>query len=107
MYANDTGGNMVTEFIDAPVTLQPWATEGFVLERTDKAGSIGANFIVDWEAGDPVSEPVIETVIVSTSGTQALGSRRGNGAKSCMCDACFTTNMITMEPAKYTQILLA
>jgi hypothetical protein len=69
----DTGGNMITKFINAPVTLQPWVTEGFVLERTDKTGSIGENFVVDWEAGDPVSEPVIETVIVSTSGTQALG----------------------------------
>jgi hypothetical protein len=69
----DIDGNMVNEFFDDPVNLNPWATKGVVLERTDSSGGIGANFIVDWEASDPVSEPVIEAVLVSTSGTQALG----------------------------------
>ena len=69
----DTDGNLVTEFIDQRAELRPWATKGIVLERTDKTGGVGANFIVDWEASDPVSEPVIEAVMVSTSGTQGLG----------------------------------
>ena len=69
----DTDGNLVTEYVEEAITLNPWATTSVVIERTDKSGGVGANFIVDWEANGKVSEPVIETVMVSTSGTQGLG----------------------------------
>ena len=69
----DTDGNLVTEYIEEPVELNPWATTGVVVERTDKSGGVGANFIVDWEADAGVSEPIIEAVMISTSGTQGLG----------------------------------
>jgi hypothetical protein len=69
----DTDGNLVTEYVEEPVELSPWATIGVVIERTDESGGVGANFIVDWEADTDVTEPVIETVMVSTSGTQGLG----------------------------------
>lgn len=69
----DTDGNLVTEYFEEPVALSPWATTGVVIERTDESGGVGANFIVDWEADTNVSEPVIETIMVSTSGTQGLG----------------------------------
>jgi hypothetical protein len=69
----DTDGNLVAEYVEEAITLNPWATAGVVIERRDKSGGVGANFIVDWEADGSVTEPVIETVMVSTSGTQGLG----------------------------------
>ena len=69
----DTDGNLVTEYVEEAITLNPWATTGVVIERTDESGGVGANFIVDWESGTSVSEPVIEAVMVSASGTQGLG----------------------------------
>ena len=69
----DTDGNLVREYHEKPVKLNPWATAGIVVERRDRRGGVGANFIVDWQADQAVSEPLIETVMVSTSGTQGLG----------------------------------
>lgn len=69
----DTDGNMVKEYAPEAITLKPWATAGVLVERTDESGGTGANFIVDWEAEQSVVEPVIEAVMVSTSGTQGLG----------------------------------
>jgi hypothetical protein len=69
----DTDGNLVTEHVEEPIDLNPWATTSVVIERADKSGGVGANFIADWQADTSVSEPVIETVMVSTAGTQGLG----------------------------------
>ena len=69
----DTDGNLVEEYIDEPVTLQPWAATGVLIERTDTSGGVGANFIVEWEAEQSVVTPIIEAIMVSTSGTQGLG----------------------------------
>ena len=69
----DTDGNLVKEYLENPVNLNPWATVGILVERRDRRGGVGANFIVDWQADQAVSKPVIETVMVSTSGTQGLG----------------------------------
>ena len=69
----DTDGNLVTEYVEEAVELNPWATTGFLVTSTDESGGVGANFIVDWEAETPVSEPDIEAVMISTAGTQGLG----------------------------------
>jgi hypothetical protein len=36
--------------------------------REDRRGGTGANFVVDWAADGPISEPVIETVMIGTQG---------------------------------------
>lgn len=68
----DTDGNLVREFIEQPVHLQPMATTGFIIESRDTSGGWGANFLVEWVAEEPVHEPVIEAVMVSREGVEGV-----------------------------------
>jgi hypothetical protein len=68
----DTDGNLVREFVDSPVQLKPLATAGFVVLANDTSGGWGANFLVEWVAGKPVYEPVIEAIMVSGRGTEGV-----------------------------------
>jgi hypothetical protein len=43
-----------------------------VVDRTNVAGGVGANFIVGWQAAAPVSAPVIEAVMISTASQQGM-----------------------------------
>jgi len=62
----DTEGEMARRFLDKPRRLGPLGTVEFVVAEHDTSGGSGANFIVEWSAGEPVSEPVIESVMIST-----------------------------------------
>jgi len=68
----NTEGDLVRNYISEPVQLPPLATTGFVVASEDQSGGWGANFIVEWGAEQPVYEPVIEAVMVSTRGTQGI-----------------------------------
>ena len=68
----DTNGQLVTDYVESPLQLAPMATTEYVIERTDDKGGTGANFIVVWGAEEPVYEPVVEAVMISTAGTQGL-----------------------------------
>ncbi len=68
----DSDGKLVDRYLAEPVRVAPLATaEFFVPERDMRAGS-GANFLVNWSAASPVYEPVIESVMIGTSGTQGI-----------------------------------
>ena len=45
------------------------------MEGKDTAGGSGANFIVDWLATERIEEPLIEAIMVGTSGTQGIAFR--------------------------------
>lgn len=68
----DTNGNVVRDYIDEPVEVSPLATTGFLVQDSDRSGGWGANFIVEWVAEEPVYEPIIEAIMVSTRGTQGI-----------------------------------
>ena len=68
----DTDGNLVRDYIDEPIEVSSLATTGFLVEDSDTSGGWGANFIVEWVAEEPVYEPIIEAIMVSTSGTQGI-----------------------------------
>lgn len=68
----DTDGNLVRDYINEPVEVSPLATTGFLVEDSDSSGGWGANFIVEWVAEEPVYEPLIEALMVSTRGTQGI-----------------------------------
>ena len=68
----DTDGQLVTEYVETTLRLAPMATTEYVIAQRDDRGGTGANFIVSWGAGEPVYEPVVETVMISISGTQGL-----------------------------------
>lgn len=68
----DTDGNLVKEFVENPVRLNPMATTGFLVPSSDTDGGWGANFLVEWGAEKPVYEPVIEAVMISTRWTDGV-----------------------------------
>ncbi|MBC7813216.1 MAG: DUF3124 domain-containing protein [Burkholderiales bacterium] len=68
----DTDGNLVRDYISDPVEISPLATTGFVVESGDNSGGWGSNFLVEWGAEQPVYEPVIEAIMISTQGTHGV-----------------------------------
>ncbi|MGK7953423.1 MAG: DUF3124 domain-containing protein [Xenococcaceae cyanobacterium] len=67
----NTSGKLVKKCLEGSHSiLSPMATTQFGITRQDDSGGPGANFIVEWVAEKSVSDPVVETVMVATSGTQ-------------------------------------
>ncbi|KLK94584.1 hypothetical protein AA309_02835 [Microvirga vignae] len=65
---HDTGGELVQAYLDSPVALKPLGTIEMFVAREDRRAGMGANFVVDWAADGPISEPVIEAVMIGTQG---------------------------------------
>ena len=57
-------GVLVKDFLKSPQTLAPLATTHFFVPESDQSGT-GANFIVEWTANAAVTEPLVESVMVS------------------------------------------
>jgi hypothetical protein len=68
----DTGGKALREYVARPLRLGPLASAEFVVERRDDEGGAGANFLVEWRAAAPVTEPVFESVMIGTEGGQGI-----------------------------------
>ena len=68
----DTNGDLVRNYVEDPIEVSALATTGLLVEARDTTGGWGSNFIVEWVAEEPVSEPIVEAVMVSTGGTQGI-----------------------------------
>ncbi|MDP2499046.1 MAG: DUF3124 domain-containing protein [Candidatus Palauibacterales bacterium] len=68
----DTDGELTRRFLEEPRRLGPLGTADFVVQEHDVSGGTGANFIVDWSADRPVSQPVIESVMIGTRSGQGI-----------------------------------
>ncbi len=68
----DSDGRLVREYLDAPLTLGPLVSRAYVVAVNDDTGGSGANFLVTWSADTDVSDPLIETVMISTASSQGL-----------------------------------
>ena len=68
----DSNGALVQRFLEQPMSMPPMGSTEFFVEQADQRGGSGANFIVNWIAAQPVYEPVIEAVMVGTSGTLGI-----------------------------------
>ncbi len=67
----NTSGKLVKKCLEGSHSiLSPLATTQFGITRQDESGGAGANFIVEWVSEKSVSDPVVETVMVTTLGTQ-------------------------------------
>lgn len=62
----DTTGQLVTDYVEAPLSLAPMATTEYIIPRQDTRGGTGSNFIVEWGAEEPVYAPVVEAVMISS-----------------------------------------
>ena len=69
---HNSDGQLVRQYLDAPVRLGPLASRAYVIEERDRTGGVGANFIVEWQAATRVSAPVIEAIMISTASAQGI-----------------------------------
>lgn len=60
----NTQGQLVKEYITQPRQLAPLEAADFFVDQYDESGGVGANFIVEWVAEEPVYEPVVEAVMI-------------------------------------------
>lgn len=72
VYYYDSDGQLVYQYLDEPKQLAPLSSTSFVVEEEDLRGGVGANFLVLWEAQSPVTDPIIEAVMISTTQQQGI-----------------------------------
>jgi hypothetical protein len=68
----DTGGRLIKEYLDAPVSLDALATNRYIISEGDKSGGSGANFIVKWSSDKLVNPPLTEGVMIGTRSGQGI-----------------------------------
>ena len=75
----DTKGKEVKSYLNKPVRLPALGTTEVLIKRDDVSGGSGANFLVEWSAKQPVTEPIIEAVMIDTDSQQGISFvRRGS-----------------------------
>jgi len=68
----DNSGEPVRRYLDGPRRLGPLASTSVVIEETDAAGGLGANFIIEWSASQPVHAPVVESIMISSQSSLGI-----------------------------------
>lgn len=68
----DTAGRLVEHYLDKPIAIRPFGTIEIFIPTDDVRGGTGANFTVAWGATAAIAEPVIESIMVGTSGNHGF-----------------------------------
>lgn len=68
----DTEGRPLREYVPEPTEVAPLATRHFLIPRRDDSGGTGASLLVRWESPVEATKPIIEAVMISTSGQQGI-----------------------------------
>lgn len=68
----DGAGKMVRNFVMQPVELGPMAAFDFFVEESNEDAGSAASFLVEWVAGTPTSDPIVEAVMVGTRNQQGV-----------------------------------
>ncbi len=74
----DSGGTSIRQFVAKPLRIGPLASVEFFIKESDVSGGASPSFLVEWVATEPTTDPVVESVMIGTSGTQGI-SFTGNG----------------------------
>ncbi|MBP8980327.1 MAG: DUF3124 domain-containing protein [Syntrophobacterales bacterium] len=67
----DNDGRLVKDFLAAEHVLPPLGATNFYIPQSDKSGT-GANFLVEWMSDTPVSEPLIESIMLNLEGNRGI-----------------------------------
>ncbi|MCA9058586.1 MAG: DUF3124 domain-containing protein [Planctomycetaceae bacterium] len=74
-----TKGNEVKSYFAKPIRVPPLGTTEVLVERDDATGGSGASFLVEWLSDKPVTEPIIEAVMIGTKSENGISfARRGS-----------------------------
>lgn len=67
-----TQGNLLTKFMETPVTLKPLESIRYIIPEKDNAGGSGANFIVRWKSDKLANLPIVESIMIGTQSQQGV-----------------------------------
>ncbi len=59
-------GDLLKHYVPQKQHLSPLGSMDYIVPEKDKAGGVGANFIVTWTSDQPVNEPIIQALMIST-----------------------------------------
>ncbi len=68
----DSEGKFLKHYLEKAISLGAMATKRYVVPESDKSGGSGAKFIIKWKSDQPVAEPLIESVMISTKTQQGI-----------------------------------
>jgi len=68
----NTGGEMVRDFLENPISLPPMATINYVIEKEDDTGGSGANFIVELSAKRKSIKPIVQAIMIGQYGNKSF-----------------------------------
>lgn len=68
----DTGGRFLREYAPAVQAIPPLGTLELFVELHDESGGSGANFVINWEAAQPVNPPLVEALHANMDSGKAV-----------------------------------
>jgi hypothetical protein len=68
----DSGGNSLKKFVSEPLKIAPMASVNFFIKESDETGGASPSFLVEWIATEIVSDPLVESVMIGTTGSQGI-----------------------------------
>lgn len=60
----NTAGTLVRNYIENPINIPPMGTVNYVVEKDDKTGGAGANFIVNMTAKNKNIRPLVQAIMI-------------------------------------------
>ncbi len=72
MNYHDAKGQLLKKCLEEPVQIGPQASDEVIVKESDKSGGFGAHFIVKWKSGHDVNVPIMESVMIGSSGQQGI-----------------------------------
>lgn len=67
-----TDGTLLKTHLEEPLDLQPLTATSIFIREQDISGGLGASFIVEWEARNLVSTPIVECITIGTKLGQGI-----------------------------------
>ena len=68
----ETQGKHLKKTLEVPLVLNPLESIRYVISEKDKTGGSGANFIVQWQAVQPVNPPIAECIMIGAQSGQGI-----------------------------------
>lgn len=68
----DSEGKKIQSYLQNPTLVDKLATLRFIVRESDTKGGSGAKFLVHWHADTPISEPIVESVMIGTQMQQGI-----------------------------------
>lgn len=68
----DTRGQFLRDYLNGPVSLAPFATTELFVDLHDESGGSGANFLIQWDASEAVSTPLVQAIHANMDSGKAV-----------------------------------